>query len=341
MGTRSQAEIVQAELETTMDPFAEKTETTEDPAVEDRGDNFDPLEEIAAAQEALKTEPEPESEVKAEPEAKTETKTEDKPTDAEDKPQTIPKHRFDEVNERRKIAEDRITELESQQAAPVAEETQPTDTTPEGFNFAAKEDEYMDAVLDGRKEDALSLRGEIRAAEKAEVASEAAETAQQITTYAQQKEQLQTEIDSLQKTYNFLDINNKEAYDVDITQEVLDLYESQVLKGYDLATAMRRASRYVLSAHNKLEVSGSSSNEPAPEPNETAKEIAKRAQKIKSDKAAAATQNAAPDINSTGSSSHEAGLSSTANDIGRMTDDEFAALPDSKLAELRGDVVGS
>ena len=78
----------------------------------------------------------------------------------------IPKSRFDEVNERRKLAEKRLAELEAKEAAEAA-------ARQGDFDFDGKEEEYMHAVVDGDFAKAKQIRTEIRNAEKTLFQSEA------------------------------------------------------------------------------------------------------------------------------------------------------------------------
>lgn len=89
----------------------------------------------------------------------------------------IPKERFDEVNERRKKGEAEIERIRTEHAAELArineelkkargEDTRkPEETpgTPEWFD--GQERLYMQTILDGKEEDAIKLRREIRAEE--------------------------------------------------------------------------------------------------------------------------------------------------------------------------------
>ena len=86
----------------------------------------------------------------------------------------IPKSRFDEVNERRKLAEKRLAELEAKEAAEAAAKQG-------DFDFDGKEEEYMHAVVDGDFSKAKQIRTEIRNAEKALFQSEATSGDQKTT----------------------------------------------------------------------------------------------------------------------------------------------------------------
>lgn len=87
-----------------------------------------------------------------------------------DRPATpaIPKPRFDEVNEQRKKLALENEELRRRLAA-AEHPAAPAEPAAPAYDFAAKEKEYMEAVLDGNTEKALQVRNEIRTAERAEI----------------------------------------------------------------------------------------------------------------------------------------------------------------------------
>lgn len=120
-----------------------ETENTEQAEAEDRGD--------VIAEDAPEVEPakevKPAAEVQPEPDAK---------------PQSIPKSRFDEVNNRKNELAAELVEAQR-----VIDSLRAPATTPSAaataFDEDAKEQEYIDAMLDGNADLAKSIRREINA----------------------------------------------------------------------------------------------------------------------------------------------------------------------------------
>lgn len=126
----------------------------------------------------------------------------------------IPKARFDEVNERRKKAEERLAQLEAEKNAA---------NNSEAYDFDAAEKQYADLLLDGKVEEALAKRKEIRAAEQAhfeKVATErAAGTARQLSV----QEQITEIASSYESQYDAFNPES-ESFSEDVLDDVQVLY---------------------------------------------------------------------------------------------------------------------
>ncbi len=154
--------------------------------VEDRGDVVTP----PVAPESKETPEAPDTTSKAAP--------------ADDTKATagIPKARFDEVNERRKTAEQELAEAQAEIArlkstpAPTASATTTT-TTPAApaFDEVAQEQAYMDALLDGDTAKALQIRTAINA----NLRQQASEDVKAMQAQAARATQAQAEQDLLDK----------------------------------------------------------------------------------------------------------------------------------------------
>lgn len=248
-------------------------------------------------------------------EGETDSDNEPKPQDAKPQEPRIPKNRFDEVNERRKKAEQRLAELEGknkQQQEPTVD-----------FDFEAKEDAYMDAVLDGDKQEARNIRQEIRQAEKQLYEQQMRQASTSTREETKAELELQSTINELQTQYPVFD-GNSDNYDQNLTEEALELFEGFKAQKYDPATAMRRAVRYVARA-NQLDAQGNPVETPAEEPKAQHKaEPEAGRKKVKRQ----AKQPPQPDPRQV----------SDAPDPMSMSEDEFDKLSDQELAKIRGDL---
>jgi hypothetical protein len=297
----------------------------------DRGDN------VGVAQtegEAPSTEPAaepagtPEAEapsVEQEPEAPAQPGSESEPEAvAPRKDIRIPKERFDEVNERRKAAERRAQELEARLA-----QHDPAKVT--NFDFDAKEQEYLTATLDGDFEKAKALRREIRAAEQTAFAALAEQRANVVREATKAELEFQQTVAELNSTYPVFD-PNAEGYRADLVDEALELHSSFLGRGYAPAAALRKAVLYVARANGVAEAAEQEAPKAAAlkaaAPKEKAPAV--KAPNIKQKLETAAQQPPKQQGRGTGTES--------VLDVATMTEEDFDALPESTLRQLRGDV---
>lgn len=219
----------------------------------------------------------------------------------------IPKSRFDEVNERRKVAEAKLIEMEQRLAQTKA---------PVNVDLDGMEKAYMTAVLDGDQDKALEIRRQIRAAEERAIQDRIAQFS--TTTREETKASLALEatIKEVQAKYPVFD-ENSEVFKPEYSEEALELFQTFAQKlPRDLA--MRKAVEYV------VKVNGLESPTPVSPP------VAPRPTGLRQKLEAA---NAQPPV--------IAGRAAApmTTDILSMTDDEFDALPVSEIRRLRGDRV--
>lgn len=226
----------------------------------------------------------------------------------------IPKRRFDEVNERMKRAEQKLAEAEATQKA-----NEPAQTS--DFDFDAKEAEYMEAVLDGESDRALSIRREIRAAEEVVYANKIASVQESAVTQSKIQREFEAVVHDLESKVDRFNPNS-EAFDEALVGEVLELQRGLVNQGYTPGDALNRAARYVVP---DLDAPAAEPAAPAPAPRKT---------NVKQ-KVAASKQQPQPLSAGDNSSSGGDGVIN----VDALTEAEFDALPESKKRELRGDVV--
>ena len=297
------------EDEAPIDDAIEQEETVEDEP-EDRGDEVSEPE--AEEPEAEVEEPEAEeAEAEAEPEAE----------EPEVAAANIPKSRFDEVNNKRHEAEEKIREMETRMA--VMEDRQKRTTKkkepePEPFDFDGKEQAYMDAVLDGDGALAKGIRGEIRAAEREDYISEAQQMAN--TSGVQTREDLDFEYAANGLINNYAEFQKEnEAYDQKRLDEVIELKDAFILSGMSAPAALNKAANITMRGVLRV---GEESAAPTKKKTNVPKNL-KTAKKQ-------------PPNAEIGESN---GSTSDLPDISKMTDAELEALPKSKLAEMRGDFI--
>lgn len=137
---------------------------------------------------------------------------------AGDKPEArgIPKSRFDQVNERRRIAEEEIARRDAATAAA-------KDAEDNKYDFDKAEDEFIEFMLDGKKEEAKAKRAEIRGAEKAEWKAEA--VGESTSTVAEQQSAAEVDdlTDQAQELYPVFD-SNHEDFSPEITTKTMAFY---------------------------------------------------------------------------------------------------------------------
>ena len=298
-------------------------------------------EEPEEGEEEGEEEPEEEGEGEGEeePEEEGEGEGEEEPEEVEEeapKPTpNIPKHRFDEVNNRRKAAEAKTKQLEEELARLRGEASEA-----EKFDFDTKEEEYMSAVVDGDFAMAKARRSEIRRAEQDVYQARSAITKQEAIQQTQADLDFQTAVAELESQYPQFNYRDESSYDEQATQEALQLFRAYSNMGtLPPGECMRQAVDLMASkyGYKPVEASeGEQEQEPEQE-QEQEQEPAPKPKKRKpprhrvNKKAAAQSQPPLPSAGVPGDSQ--------SSNITTMTEDEFDALPEAKKAELRGDLV--
>ena len=264
------------------------------------------------------TKTETETETKAEETEEVEAK-ETEPEKKETKSPMIPKSRLDEVLAQNKALKKRIAQTEEAEKA--AEET------PNAYDFDAKEEEYMDAVLDGDKDKAKAIRKEIRQAEATKMETELTRDIETKVTRNSTANAVQDAASAIEEAFPIFDANS-DQFNKELTDEVNKYMTGFISSGQNPVEALEEATTYVLQKNNMLD-SSTVADVPALG---QAKEQKQRSQVSKKLKAADAQPPELP-----GESSAAKG--EKALDVNNMTPEEFDALPDATLKRLRGDVL--
>ena len=298
------AEEPVAEVEEVEEPEEEETVSKDEQSTE---------EETESEEETAELEEE-EAEAEAEPESIADEKPAKKPM--------VPKARLDEVLAKQKALQKQLDEINA--ANEKAEEA------PESYDFDAKEVEYQNMVLDGETDKAVALRREIRKAEREQLEYEMRQEMSQTVNQDRQMTALQQAANAMEDAYPVFD-SNSEVFDQDMTNEVVELRDAFIMKGYEAVDALSKAVKYVVKDHDldKTVEEAPSLAGKAQKTDEVAKKRAEVSKKLR------AAEAQPPELPGESSSNHgEKGI-----DLSTLTEDEFAALPEATLKRLRGDII--
>lgn len=288
---------------------------TEEPVAEEPEETVAEEESVEQPEEGTEQD---DAEVEEDVEAKETPTPEEKPV----KKPMVPKARLDEVLAKQKALQKQLDEINA--ANEKAEEA------PESYDFDAKEVEYQNMVLDGETEKAVALRREIRKAEREQLEYEMRQEMNQTVNQDRQMTALQQAANAMEEAYPVFD-RNSESFNEEITNEVVELRDAFMMKGYEAVDALSRAVKYVVKDHD-LDQAQESAPSLAGKAQKTDELAKKRAQVSKKLKAADAQP---PELPGESSSNH----GEKAIDLSTMTEEEFDALPEATLKRLRGDIL--
>lgn len=198
---------------------------------------------------------------------------------------------------------------------------------PAAFDFEAAEERFMDAILEGDKEEAARIRKEIREEERKQLTKEAEESALRVTekekqARAAQADQLaaQTVLVDAIKKYPFLDHEGAEA-NADAIEEVIALRDHYQRQGKSFAQALATAVEKVGSRYA-----------PKDEPQDTK---GKKTQEL----TAAQIQRNLDREKKIPANMPGVGERGKDVDYSALSEDEFDALPEAEKRRARGDFV--
>jgi hypothetical protein len=237
----------------------------------------------------------------------------------EKKAPMVPKSRLDEVLQKQKALQKQLEELQTTRVEAVTE-------APE-YNFAAKEAEYQQFVLDGESEKAIALRTEIRNAEKQQIMFEVQQTTTQNIQESTEVQAIQARAVELEKQYPIFDVNSAE-HDPDILKEALELRDAFMAQGYDGPYALERAVNTTLTL-KKPELLETE----APKVDPKVAELNKKKQTAKVSEKIEASKQQPPSMKGEGAAQR----GDKPVDLNKLSEKEFQALPEETLKRLRGD----
>ena len=302
----------------TPEPEPEVAEETEEVVAE--AEEEEPAAEEEVVEEAEEAE-EPEAELEETEEAE---EPEEEPVVAEKpaKKTMVPKARLDEVLAKQKALQKQLDEINAA--------NEKSAEAPDAYDFDAKEVEYQNMVLDGETDKAVALRREIRKAEREQLEFEMRQEMNQTVTQDRQMTALQQAANAMEDAYPIFD-RNSEVYNEDVTNEVVELRDAFMMKGYEAVDALSKAVKYVVKDHD-LDQTQESAPSLAGQAQKTDEVARKRAQVTRKLRVA---DSQPPELPGESSSNHgEKGV-----DLSTLTEDEFAALPEATLKRLRGDIL--
>lgn len=294
--------VAEEEIETVAE---EETETVAEEVEEGE-------ESVSEDEQSTEEETEPEAELEEEPVVA------EKPS----KKPMVPKARLDEVLAKQKALQKQLDEINAA--------TEKAAEAPEEYDFDAKEVEYQNMVLDGETDKAVALRREIRKAERATLEFEMRQEMSQTVTQDRQMTALQQAANAMEEAYPVFN-SNSESFDQDMTNEVVELRDAFIMKGYEAVDALSKAVKYVVKDHD-LDASAQEAPSLAGKAQKTDEVAKKRAQVNKKLRAAEAQP---PELPGESSANH----GDKPLDVSTLTEDEFAALPEATLKRLRGDIM--
>jgi hypothetical protein len=290
---------------------------------EDRGDNFTPTDDTPAEQQpkAAEKPAEDADEAAAEDDGR------------KNGSRMVPITRFNEVNERMKeLAAQNQQLIEALTRGQTPQQTQAAPAEPQKTEQQHQADiktlrqQYQDALLNGRDEEALNIQEKIDDAIEAKATERAMERLNQtLREQAQKAEQqsFQQVVSEMERNYPALDANSDEANE-DAILYVVAKRDALIRAGQPLAEALRNA---VGQAAKVFGLGGD--EQPSHNANQTAQN--RKEQALQRNAQAANAQ--PPQV---------AGLGNRATapqrmDVSKMSEAEFEALPESEKARLRGD----
>lgn len=302
----------------------EVTEETDTPTTEET------VEEEADAEEETEETPEPEnsSEEGVDENSEGDAQPDLQPAENSDqvvseeveqpKPPMVPKSRLDEVLAKQKALQKQLDEVN--QAREEAAKDAPE------YDFATKEAEYQQLVLDGEAEKAVELRNEIRNAEKEQFMFEVQAKMGQTVQQSQEMTELQAKAAEIEANFSVLNENSAD-FDVNLQNEVVELRNAFISQGYTPADSLTKATEYTLAA-KRPDLLNPQQEQPAPKVDDKVVEKKKVANINKKLQAADSQPPAMKGESAKGDKKI---------DLNTLSDDEFSALPEETLRRMRGD----
>ena len=288
-----------------------EVEVTEEPAVE-------------AAEPAERARGEDGKFVKAKDEVTEDAVTQEEGDEVETRSRTVPRERFDQVNEKRKAAERRLAELDAEQSTRTAAKE-------DAYDFDANEQVHMELVLDGKFKEAIAKRKEIDAAKEEVWLAKAAQVSLKAVDHRTSVDTVESLIEDATGRYEAFDIesdnfNEEATADVD---SLMSGYMTRKNDPMDPATALRTAIEKVVKLHGLKDLTAPAT------PTAEVKAEKKGPPRMNVQKKVDLAKQQPPSTAAAGTTSQVP----EAPDLSRMSDAEIDALPAATYARLRGDVL--
>ena len=212
------------DTETVIDGVPEQSEQTEETNNEpvDRGDVVSPELEPEALKALVEETKEPEPVVEDEPQKQQ---------------HGIPKARFDEVNEARKEYQRQLEEAQREIERLRTPKQEPQQPQAPAFDEDAKEQEYIDAMLEGDIAKAKGIRREINSYLRQQASQQAMEAVENSMSQRQMANALQAESNAAIEAYPYLDTKDGEL----ALKLIIDARDADIKRGVVPHLALRNA----------------------------------------------------------------------------------------------------
>ena len=235
----------------------------------------------------------------------------------------VPKARLDEESAKRRKAEEELEKLRAQLAAQAR--AQEEAALPKGPSMDELEKEledleekYEDAVINGEKDTARKLRGQIAKARDTIIESRVTTKAEAARSAALEQVQFDNFLDRTLAAYPELD-RSSEKYDSTSEADVMDIAEAFLAKGQSRVEAIGKAVKLVLGAKKAAELE--------PEPKTEKKTLSRKV--VDTEKQAAVKQ--PPSLKPVGDSGDKQ------PSLHALPEDQFNKLSEAELRAARGD----
>lgn len=243
----------------------------------------------------------------------------------------IPKSRFDEVNGAKRVLEEeneqlrrRILHLDNQKPVEQEPEQEPT------YDFATKQKDLYELILDGKTDEANTLQQEIDAEKERIFMERMRETSSNAITDAQEQAEFNHTVAALQNQFDFFNPQSPD-YDTQLTQEAVVLRDAiHARGGISRSDALIAATRYILGTHKPDVLHGEVID---PGQINTSSGAAPSAERQNSKKSIAAERAQPPATAGEGNAVRDDGIV----DVMSLSEEEFDALPEATKKRLRGD----
>lgn len=224
---------------------------------------------------------------------------------------SIPKARFDQEVAKLRRQRDELEQQLRAKTTPPPEDQLPKLET----ELSEQEDAYEEALLDGDKEKARTIRNAMKELRRKIDAEKYSRTTGAASTVSREESAFQRTVADIEAKYPILD-SNSDSFDEELTDDVLAMMQGMVQRGKSRSDALKAAVKRLV-----------------PEPGDASKD--KRGLDSRR-KAADANRRQPPSRPGLGGglSADDLGL-----DVNTMTGEELAKLDPKKLSVLRGDVL--
>ena len=195
------------------------------------------------------------------------------------------------------------------------------------------EDKHTEALADGDVDKAKALMRQIRAMDRQLAEARAEARAAEAEARAVERARYDIVLERIESTYPQLN-EDHDDYDKDLAQDVIDLSATYQRRGLTPAQALQKAVKKLVGAEN-------SKQEQATEvtPRVDAAAVAAQRKKDAVAKTVDAAKRTPPNTSRVGKDSDSAGGSLRAEDVLKMSQDDFMKLDEAELKRLRGDEV--